>query len=117
MWIRDKQERESVAVIEEAESGANDGLPVGRIGESNAGLKALMTHIHLVRQPRFKVISQTIVESQLCRNLPLVLDEEPVIAVVQVYREVFLLLGQICIGPPIGGQFLDHARSKVDGRA
>src|SRR5262245_15672423 len=65
LWIRDEQEGESVAVVEEAETGPNYGLPVRRIGESNAGLKALVTHIHLIRQSRLEVISQTVIKGQL----------------------------------------------------
>src|SRR5215510_15747559 len=76
-----------------------------------------MTHIHLVRQSRLEVIAQTVVEGELWRDLPLVLNEEPVIAVVQVHREVFLLLGQIRIRPAISGQPLDDTRSEIDGRA
>src|SRR6266568_8334460 len=76
-----------------------------------------MTHIHLVRQPRLEVIAQTVIQGQLWGELPLVLSEEPVIAVVQGYREVFILLRQVCLRPPIGGKPLDHARTKVNGRA
>ncbi len=68
LWIRDEQEGQVIAVVEEAESGADDGLPVRRIGESNAGLKALVTHIHLVGQAGLEVISQAVVESQFWRR-------------------------------------------------
>src|SRR4030095_1977634 len=117
LWIRDEQEGESVAVVEEAETRPDDSLPVRGIGESNARLKALVTHVHLVRQSRLEVIAQTVVEGQLFRELPLILNEEPVIAVVQVHREVFLLLGQVRRRPPIGRQPLDDAGSEVDGPA
>jgi hypothetical protein len=79
-----EKERKIIAVVEDSETRANDRVPVGRIRETNARLKPRVSRVDLLLQPFLEIPANSIVQREFRRNAPLILREEPVVAVVYI---------------------------------
>src|SRR5271156_1125779 len=113
--LGDEQEREVVTVVEEAEAGADDRLTVGRPGQTDARLDAVVVHIDLLGESGFEVVAHPIVYGQAGLDAPLILGVEAVVRVTQSLREISGLTGDIGVRP-VGGNRRRSWQLAVDVR-
>src|SRR3984885_13672629 len=102
--LGDEQEGQVVTIIEDAEAGADDRLTVGRPGQTDARLDAVVVPVNLFGKARFEIIAQTVVEGEGGRYAPLILRVEAVVGVIQSFRKVYGFAGDICVRPVRGNR-------------
>ena len=94
LWSRNKEEGQVISIGEDPVSGANHGLGIGSEGKSHSGLKVLVITVDKEPQAGFEIVAQAVVQGKLPGELPLVLREESIVAVVEIDVEIRCLRRQ-----------------------